>query len=296
MRSSDLGMIANISHAFRPNITLEMFRRMCLIRYFELNVKKAYDQGLMPKAPIYLSIGQETIFAALSMIFEKTALFGQHRGHGIYLAFGGNPVKLIDELLGRPTGCAKGMGGSASIHCPEIEMIGHDGLMGTQVADAVGSTLPYKETAITFMGDASAEEGFVLGPIGYAFTKQLPVLFVVCDNGLSILTKTEVRRSWTMARHAHFGMPSIDITDDPWLIMHYAKELSNPLPALMNIRVCRELWHAGTGKDSEPEWNRFKMVREEMRQLDLGVSVETIENEIKRWIDNLWDKKDKTHS
>src|SRR3989338_5110590 len=251
-----------LAESFSKETSLEMFRRMCLIRYFELNVKGAYDSKRMPKSPIYLSVGQEAISSALSVVFnkEQPALFGQHRGHDIYLAFGGDPAKLIDELFGWPTGCAKGMGGSASIHCPEIKMVGHDGLMGTQVADAVGSTLPYKETAITFMGDASAEEGFVLGPIGYAFTKQLPVLFVVCDNGLSILTKTEVRRSWTMARHAHFGMPSIDITDDPWLIMHYAKELSNPLPALMNIRVCRELWHAGTGKDSEPEWNRFKMV------------------------------------
>lgn len=289
MRSADYGLISEASCRFSQRETLEMFRRMCLIRYFELNVKKAYDQGSMPKAPIYLSVGQEAISAALATVMiDKPSLFGQHRGHDIYLAFGGDPSKLIDELLGRPTGCAGGMGGSASIHCPEIKMIGHDGLMGTQVADSVGSALASKETAIAFMGDASAEEGFVLGPIGYAATKKLPVLFVVCDNGLSILTKKEVRRNWTMNEHANFGMPSVEITDDPWLIMHHVKRFNSSLPALMNIHTCRKLWHAGTGKDGEPEWDRFELVKRELDKIGLGLEAEAVENVTRECLDEMW--------
>ena len=277
---------------FSEETSLEMFRRMCLIRYFELNVKSAYDSGQMSKAPIYLSIGQEAIPAALATIItNKPALFGQHRGHGIYLAFGGDVSKLIDELLGRPTGCAGGMGGSASIHCPEIKMTGHDGLMGTQVADSVGSSLADKEPAIAFMGDASAEEGFVLGPIGYAATKKLPVLFVICDNDLSILTKKEVRRSWTMIKHANFGMPAVEITDDHWLLMHYAKKMAASLPAMINIHTCRNIWHAGTGNDGEPEWNRFELVKKELGELGLAVKAEAIENITKKRLDELWNFK-----
>ena len=292
MRSLDYGTIQNISNQFTVRETLEVFRRMCLIRYFELNVKKAYDQGLMPKAPIYLSVGQEAISAALATsTTTKPSLFGQHRGHDIYLAFGGEPSKLIDELLGRPTGCAGGMGGSASIHCPEIKMIGHDGLMGTQIADSVGSALGTKETTIAFMGDASAEEGYVLESLGFAKTKKLPVLFVVNDNNLSILTKKDVRRDWSMAEHANFGMPAIEITDDPWLIMYYAKKFSTSLPALMNIHTCRELWHAGTGKDGEPEWNRFELVKHELDKLGLGTEAEAIENITRKFLDELWEIK-----
>ena len=292
MRSKDTGVIPKLSEAFTKNDTLEMFRRMCLIRYFELNVKKAYDAGLMPKAPVYLSVGQEAISAALAtVITNKPALFGQHRGHDIYLAFGGNPSKLIDELLGRPSGCAGGMGGSASIHCPEIKMIGHDGLMGTQVADGVGSALGDKKTTVAFMGDASAEEGYVLESIGFAVTKKFPVLFIVCDNNRSILTEKKVRRSWTMADHANFGMSAIEITDDPWLIMYHARRLASSMPALININVCRELWHAGTGKDGEPEWNRFDIVKEELTSLGLGIEAETIENITRKCIDEMWEIK-----
>ena len=287
MRSQDLGIIADISRAFSPEKTLEMFNRMCLIRYFEIQVKKAYDEKLLPKIPIYLSVGQESIAAALATSkTDRPTLFGQHRCHDIYLAFGGDPANLIDELRGWPTGCARGMGGSASIHCPEINMIPHDGLMGSQIPDGVGSALGNKKTTIAFMGDASAEEGFVLEALGLAPTKKLPILFIVCDNNRSILTEKSVRRSWDMAKHASFGMPAVDITDDPWLIMHHVQRLE--LPALINIHTCRELWHAGTGNDGPPEWNRFELVKQELDKLGLGATAEKIENEAKNYMDNLW--------
>ena len=43
--------------------TLELFRRICINRYFELNLKKVYDTGII-KMPIYLSLGEEHIPAA----------------------------------------------------------------------------------------------------------------------------------------------------------------------------------------------------------------------------------------
>ena len=39
------------------------------------------------------------------------------------------------------------------------------------------------------MGDASAEEDYALGALGWASTKELPILFIVEDNNLSILTE-----------------------------------------------------------------------------------------------------------
>src|SRR3989338_10523938 len=88
MRSPDYGMIREISKIFSEDETLKMFERMCLIKYFELNVKKAYDREMIPKIPIYLSAGQESISAALATVFRNLALpypalFGQHRCHEI---------------------------------------------------------------------------------------------------------------------------------------------------------------------------------------------------------------------
>ncbi|GIR93520.1 MAG: hypothetical protein CM15mP93_17070 [Thiotrichaceae bacterium] len=55
-----------------------------------------------------------------------------------------------------------------------------------------------KNTSIAIVGDSAAEEDYVLSSIGWAATKNLPILFIVEDNNLSILTKKKVRRSWEM--------------------------------------------------------------------------------------------------
>lgn len=291
MRTKDFGQIPDISKSFTQSETLEMFEKICLTRFFELNVKKVYDQGLI-KFPIYLSVGQESIAAALSVVYKKPAIFAQHRGHSFYLSFGGDIATLIDELLGRKTGCAGGMGGSASIHSPAIGMVGHDGLMGSQIPIAVGYALATQKNVLAIMGDASAEEDYVFGAMGYAATKKLPVLFVCADNGLSILTEVAVRRNWKMSDVAKsFTMPAVEITDDPWLIMHHAKQLTKSLPAFMNIHTVRILWHAGTGQDKEPEWDRYAMIKEELTKLGLKEKSEKIEMKTKAYIDGLWEKR-----
>lgn len=281
----------HFSILFTKERSLELFRRICLCRYFELNLKKVYDKS-DKKFPIYLSLGQESVAAALSLAFpEATKKFAQHRAHDIYLCFGGNIEELIDELLNRSTGCAGGMGGSASIHSPKIGMVGHDGLMGTQIPIAVGYALGSRQKTITIMGDASAEEGYVLGAMGEAASKKAPILFICNDNGLSVLTKLEVRRNWTIANEARAkGMPAEEITDDPWLIMHQVEKLKNQLPAFLNIYVCRELWHAGTGCDGQPQWDRFDLTKKELIRLGLAINIKEIEEETKNFIEQKWEK------
>ena len=171
-------------------------------------------------------------------------------------------------------------------------MYGHDGLMGTQIPIAVGYALGSGNLTIAIMGDASAEEGYVLGAMGEAVSKKAPVLFVCYDNNLSILTEISIRRSWSMVDEAKAkGMPAIDITDDPWLVMHYANKFKNDLPAFINVRTCRELWHAGTGCDGPPEWNRYKLVKKEMATLGLEKEVETIEKTTQEYIDSIWNER-----
>lgn len=290
MRSQTYGIIPDLSKNFSPEDTHTMFRRMCAIRYFELNAKQAFDAKLI-KMPIYLSVGQEAIAAALSVAYPGPAIFAQHRAHDLYIAYGGDLTALRDELLHRPTGCARGMGGSASIHSPAIKMFGHSGLMGDQIPIAVGYALGSNQRVLAVMGDASAEEDYVFGALGYAAHKQAPVLFVCFDNGLSILTKVRVRRNWGMAAvAASFGMRAVEITDDPWLVMHHVRELSGRLPAFLNIHTVRHLWHSGTGTDGPPEWDRFTLVKEELRSLGLSAEAAEIEAEAERSMAALWNE------
>jgi pyruvate dehydrogenase E1 component alpha subunit len=268
------------------NYRLNAFKKASFCRHFE-NIVYKNIQNKNIKFPVYLSAGQEYIPASIATVLEEQGIepniFIQHRGHSTYLSFGANPVALIDELLGRKTGCAGGMGGSASIHSHEKNIFGHDGLMGSQVPIAVGHCYATRKPTIVTMGDASAEEDYVLGAIGWASTKNLPILFVVEDNNLSILTEKKVRRNWEMDDVAKaFKMEAYNITDDPFHIWQLLYHYNFDRPMLLNINTNRKYWHSGAGQDGDNfdrYENEIKNLGEEAIQIDL---------ENKQLVEKLW--------
>jgi len=266
---------------------LKVFNRASLSHHFEEETFKQMQQKNI-KFPTYLSSGQEFIPATIAQVMEdkniEPTIFIQHRGHSTYLSFGGKPIELVDELLGRESGCANGMGGSASIQCKEKKIYGHDGLMGSQVPIAVGYCFATKEPTIVFVGDSAAEEDYVLSAIGWAVTKKLPILFVVEDNNLSILTEKKVRRSWEMHNVGKgFGMKhSYDMSDDPDTIKGVMHNAFNG-PMLLNINTNRRYWHAGPGCDDENIFNRYQ---DEL--LKLGRRAQTIDMKNKKLVEELW--------
>ena len=265
---------------------LNVFRRASLCRNFEQYVYEGIKAGLF-KFPIYLSAGQEYISSSIAEVLDqkniRPDIFIQHRGHSIYLSFNSPIVKLIDELLGRPSGCANGMGGSASIQSIENDIFGHDGLMGSQVPIAVGHCYSTQKPTVVFIGDASAEEDYVLGAMGWAATKKLPILFVVEDNNLSILTEKKVRRSWELHSVAQaFGMSAKDITDDPFEVKASMESVFEG-PMLLNIKTHRKFWHSGAGIDDE---NIFDRYGHEMNLI--GHQASLIDEQVRKEVQEIW--------
>lgn len=274
-RSAHLGQRYKIAESFSADLSVRLFYLGARIRAFERCVQEACAANRI-KIPVYLCLGQE--FNAAALVCGQRdrpliSLFAQHRAHGHCLARGGSAEALRDELLGLPTGCAKGRSGSNAIHSPETGMFGHSGLMGEQVSIAVGAALASGKPTMTIFGDASAEEDYVYPSLGFAASRKLPVLFICEDNGLSILTPVRTRRNWSLsAVTSAMGIPSVDITDDPWLVAATVRENLDNLPFLLTIHTCRDVWHAGTGNDGPPEWNRFELVYEQM--ISLGLEAE----------------------
>ena len=267
------------------NFKLSVFKKASLCRNFEDQTFKKIEQKII-QLPVYLSAGQEYIPATIATLLEKKVsphIFIQHRGHSTYLSFNGDPIKLIDELLGRESGCANGMGGSASIQSKENNIFGHDGLMGSQVPIAVGYCYTTKIPTIVFVGDSAAEEDYVLSSIGWAETKNLPILFIVEDNNLSILTEKIVRRSWDMHEVSKgFGMISHNISDDPVEIKNSMKSVFKK-PILLNINTIRKYWHAGAGIDDNDVYDRYI---DEMK--NLGDQAMEFNVKIKKYIEKIW--------
>ena len=177
------------------------------------------------------------------------------------------------------------MGGSASIQCKEKNIYGHDGLMGSQVPIAVGHCYQTRKPTIVVMGDASAEEDYVLGALGWAATKKLPILFVVEDNNLSILTEKKVRRVWNMDEVASaFKMEAYNISDSPLEINTHLKDYNFEYPLFLNINTIRKYWHSGAGTDGD-YFDRY-----EDEKSILGKDAEEIDSLNEKIIKELWQK------
>lgn len=267
---------------------LDVFTLASFSRHFENKVFENIENKNI-KIPVYLSAGQEyipaTIYTILSERKISPNIFIQHRGHSHYLCAGASPEQLIDELLGRKSGCGGGMVGSASIHSLDKNIFGHDGLMGSQVPISVGHCYHTKKPTIVVMGDASAEEDYVLASLGWASTKNLPILFIVEDNNLSILTEKRVRRNWEMDEVARgFKMKAYNISDDPLEIRDALIEYDFDQPMLLNINTHRKYWHSGAGQDGD-EFDRYQNELEE-----LGPDALDIDLRNKLLVDNLWKK------
>src|SRR5437762_2762792 len=111
------------------------YRSLYRIRRVEEEIAAVYPTDKV-KSPVHLSIGQEAVSVGVCQALQRTdVVFGTYRSHALYLAKGGNLKKMIAELYGKVTGCARGKGGS--MHLVDVEA----GMMGTSAV--VGTSIPH---------------------------------------------------------------------------------------------------------------------------------------------------------
>ena len=87
----------------------------------------------------------------------------------------------------KETGLCRGMGGSMHIADFAIGMLGANGIVGEVCPIATGAALASQirgtdQVAVTFMGDAAANEGSFHESINVAAVWKLPVVFVIENN------------------------------------------------------------------------------------------------------------------
>ena len=114
----------------------------------------------------------------------------------------------------------------------------------------------------------------------------LPILFVVEDNNLSILTEKKVRRSWEMHDVAmSFGMKGMNIDDNPMTIRDALDQAFNG-PMLLNVNTHRKFWHAGAGIDDESIFDRY-----ESEMSIIGDEAKEIDQQNKQRVERIWQER-----
>ncbi len=184
----------------RDALYRNVFRSLYRIRRAEEEIARIYPTDKI-KSPVHLSIGQEAIAVGVcAALLPEDIVFGTYRGHALYLAKGGDLDKMIAELYGKRTGCAKGKGGSMHLVDVSVGMMGTSAVVGTTIPNAVGYALGLKyqgkkALVVSFLGDGAVEEGVFTESLNFAVLKSLPIIFVCENNGYAIHTKQQVRQA-----------------------------------------------------------------------------------------------------
>ena len=166
-----------------------MLEAMLQIRLVEETVAEMVESGEV-RCPCHLTIGQEAAAVGIEFALdgERDRVFGAHRSHGHYLSLGGDPAALFAEVLGKDTGCSRGMGGSMHLAAPELGLMGTVPIVGATIPIAVGAAMALKMdglggAAVAHFGDGAAEEGVFHESLNLAAVRKLPVIFA-CENNL----------------------------------------------------------------------------------------------------------------
>jgi acetoin:2,6-dichlorophenolindophenol oxidoreductase subunit alpha len=211
-----------------PDMLIDMYRQMVLIRCFEEALKDLYARGEMPGlAHVY--IGEEAVAVGIcSALRRDDYITSTHRGHGHVIAKGGDIRRMMAEVMGKRDGYCRGKGGEMHIADFEIGMLGANGIVGGGLSLASGAALAAKvrgtdQVAVCFFGDGGANQGVFHETMNMAAVWKLPVVFV-CENNY-VMEYTDTRRVSAnldiAGRGRPYGLPS-DSVDGMDVLAVYA--------------------------------------------------------------------------
>jgi TPP-dependent pyruvate/acetoin dehydrogenase alpha subunit len=197
---------------------LDLYTRMVLIRRAEERLAKVVAEVGLPGG-VHLSIGQEAVAAGVCcQLDERDWITSTHRGHGHFLAKGGDLSQMFAEIWGKRTGICKGMGGSMHVADFTKGILGANGIVGGGLAIATGAALAAKldekgRAAVCFFGDGAANQGVFMESMNVSAAWKLPTVFVCENNGLSEFTVSSTVTAGALADRARaFNIPC-DVLD-----------------------------------------------------------------------------------
>lgn len=205
----------------RPRIGLgaeEIYAYGHLIRLTEELVLGQFSRGLV-SGTTHTCLGQE--IAALSVVraldHPEDAVLSNHRNHGHFLAYSGDFLGLVAEIMGREAGVCRGRGGSQHLAWRHFHSNGvQAGMMGI----AAGLSLARRKRGsdglvVAMIGDGTLGQGLVYESMNLASVWQGPLLVVVENNGIAQTTYTRETIGGSIdARGAAFGLSTWHFADD----------------------------------------------------------------------------------
>ncbi|WP_142846813.1 thiamine pyrophosphate-dependent dehydrogenase E1 component subunit alpha [Telmatospirillum sp. J64-1] len=235
---------------------LKAYRTMRTIREFEERLHVDFAKGDIPGF-VHLYAGEEACATGIMMhLNDNDRIASTHRGHGHCIAKGVDVHEMMAEIYGRATGACRGKGGSMHIADLSKGMMGANGILGAGGPLACGAALAAKHrkdggVGITFVGDGASNQGMFLESLNLAAVWNLPVVFVVENNGYAEATAME----WAVScdsyidRATGFGLPGVTVDGTDFFAVHEAageiirRAREGGGPALLECKMARFYGH-----------------------------------------------------
>jgi 2-oxoisovalerate dehydrogenase E1 component len=268
----------------RKNLTdnqlLDLYKRILKPRLIEEKMLILIRQGKVSKW--FSGIGQEAIAVGITAVLDTDEyILPMHRNLGVFTGRDIPLYRLFSQWQGKANGFTKGRDRSFHFGTQQYKIIGMISHLGPQLGVADGIALANKlskngKITAVFTGEGATSEGDFHEALNIASVWELPVLFVIENNGYGLSTPTnEQFRCENLAdKGIGYGMESYivdgnNILEVVNLIADLKKSMvENPRPILLEFKTFRMRGHE--------EASGIKYVPQEL--IDVWTAKDPVEN------------------
>ncbi len=234
---------------------LDLYKRILKPRLIEEKMLILIRQGKVSKW--FSGIGQEAISVGVTAVLDKDEyILPMHRNLGVFTGRDIPLYRLFSQWQGKASGFTKGRDRSFHFGTQEYKIIGMISHLGPQLGVADGIALANKlkkngKVTAVFTGEGATSEGDFHEALNIASVWDLPVLFVIENNGYGLSTPTnEQYRCENLAdKGIGYGMESHIIDGNNILEVYIelseivASMKTNPRPVLLEFKTFRMRGH-----------------------------------------------------
>ncbi len=291
---------------------LTLYRNILKPRLIEEKMLILLRQGQISKW--FSGIGQEAIaVGATSALLPDELVFTLHRNLGVFTVRDMPLARLFSQWQGKKSGFSKGRERSFHFGALEYGIVGMISHLGPQLSLADGAALASKlkgekKVALAFSGEGGTSEGEFHEALNVAAVWDLPVIFLVENNGygLSTTTSEQFRCAHIADKGPGYGMKSVILDGNDILEVYntisklVAAMRENPHPVLVECKTFRMRGHEEASgvkyvpKELLEEWaEKDPVLQYERYLLEEGIltekKAEAIRRELKEEIAAAWE-------